>query len=97
MSQVRHLWAVLMLAVEESFVAFSGVSPDLVGHSQVVRRTVRPADSSHFPAEGTTSIRGRFWLSVAERNKSDKEEVRGYGGARQLSCGKKTTGRSVWS
>jgi len=34
MSQVRSLWAVIMLSVEESLTAFSGVSPDLVGHSQ---------------------------------------------------------------
>jgi hypothetical protein len=72
MSQVRRLWAVLMLSVEESLAAFSGVSPDLVGHSQVVQRTVRPDDRSHSPAEETTSIRQGSWLSVAERNQSDK-------------------------
>lgn len=40
MSQVRSLWAVIMLSVEESLTAFSGVSPDLVGHSQAVPKTV---------------------------------------------------------
>jgi hypothetical protein len=64
MSQVRRLWAVLMLSVEKSLAAFR-VSPDLVGHSQVVQRRVRPDDGSHSPAEGTTSIRRGSWLSVA--------------------------------
>lgn len=66
MSQVRRLWALLMLSVEKSLAAFR-VSPDLdlVGHSQVVQRRVRPDDGSHSPAEGTTSIRRGSWLSVA--------------------------------
>jgi hypothetical protein len=72
MSQARYLWAVPVLAIEESLVAFSRVGPDLVGHSLAVRTTVRPADSSHSPAEETTSIRRRFWPSVAKRNKSDE-------------------------
>ena len=64
MSQVRRLWTVLMLSVEKSLAAFR-VSPDLVRHSQVVQRRVRPDDGSHSPAEGTTSIRRGSWLSVA--------------------------------
>ena len=31
MSQVRSLWAVIMLSVEESLTAFSGVSPETYG------------------------------------------------------------------
>jgi hypothetical protein len=75
MSQARYLWAVPVLAIEESLVAFSRVGPDLVGHSLAVRTTVRPADSSHSPAReqlqsaedsGLQWRRGASWTKGSE-------------------------------
>jgi hypothetical protein len=84
MSQVRHLWAVLMQAVEESLVAFSRVGPDLVGHSQLFE------ERSALPAAATL-LRGNYFnppkilAFSGEVEQVGQGEVKGYGGARQLS------------
>ncbi len=72
MRQGHCFWAALMLAVEESLAAFSGVSPDPVRHSQVIPKAVRPVDGRLPSAIRTQSICRRFWCQSAEKNRPGK-------------------------
>lgn len=72
MRRNSSFWAALMLAVEESLAAFSGVSPDMVGHSQAVSKTTRLAAGRLISAVRTPSICRRFWPSAQEKKRSDK-------------------------
>jgi hypothetical protein len=72
MNQHWRLWEELLLVVEESFAAFSGVSTDLVGHSQAVPKAGCPAGDRLSSAIRASSACRRFRLSAAEKNRSDK-------------------------
>ena len=72
MRQNSSFWDALMLAVEESLAAFSGVSPDMVGHSKAVSKTTRPAAGRFTSTVPAPSICRRFWPSAPEKKQSDK-------------------------
>lgn len=42
MNPDRRFWDELLLVAEESFAAFSGVSPDLIGHSLAIPKACHP-------------------------------------------------------
>jgi hypothetical protein len=67
MSQYRHLWAEFMLVVEESFAAFSGVSPDRIAHSPVIPK-IHPREKCNSSSSvQTSSISARYCPSTKRR------------------------------
>jgi hypothetical protein len=70
MNHDRRFWDELLVAVEESLAAFSGVSPDLIAQSPVVTKTDR-RDSSRFGSSmQTSSISAGFCHSKVRSNSS---------------------------
>jgi len=69
MNHHRRFWDELLLALEESLAAFSGVNPDLIDTSATIPKHCR-GDGSRFGSAVQTSALGTRGLNSETRSKT---------------------------